>query len=761
MIKIRDIQNEQKNLTDEIVRATGVSERFARLLVSRSVGSGREAYDFLHPSAKNLSDPYSLRGMREAVDRLHAARENGETVVVYGDYDADGISAVTTLVRSLRVYGIEAACVIPERENGYGLTEEVLDGVIDEYFPDLIVTVDCGVSAYEQVERLKDLGIDVIVTDHHEIPERLPDCTVINCKLTGQNTYDGLCGAGVAYQLSRALIGDKANACIDVVAVATVADSMPLTGDNRIIVSEGLKKIRAGKAGKAVKALLAAAQVREINSSALAYALAPRINAAGRMGDARSALALFLSEDDEEIADLADRLNKYNAARQTECEKVYAQARKKLEKCDPESRIIALYDDEWKSGIVGIVAARLVEETNKPTVLFTVRDGVLHGSARSPEGINVFDALSAVKNETVEFGGHAQAAGVTVRKENLSAFERAMNEYLSSRYAPSDFRRVVEADELVVSPFDLSFAKELELLEPTGVENKKPLFALTCYRADAVPVKFGSPHVSFRTPFIDLIDFGGYERADVLNADYKKMILFEPNVSVFNGRESLKGYVRRVETVVEDGQSSRAAVLASSVKKKGGAYRSVTTADCAELISRAKKEIYGTLFVAGRTDTFTLFPELNDFDFSILSPNGKGNVNAVLWGISEIPEGYRRVVYLDKPLRTAEKEGVEILVNEERIGFHAEDLRVDRQTFGRVFLAMKNAMKFCRTSDVLARAGLDCTLSEGEFVRGVLEELGILKNEGGICSVDPSVKNDLANSALYRAAVAAIGETGR
>lgn len=759
MIKLRrNLKERNRNLIDEIVKATGVSEHFAEILISRSIDSGEKAFAFLHPSKNDLSDPYSLAGMKEAVGRLNEAKENGETVVVYGDYDADGISAVTTLVKSLRMFGIDAGYVIPERENGYGLTEEVLDRMIDEYFPDLVVTVDCGISAKAQVERLKDLGIDVIVTDHHEIPDELPECTLINCKLPGQSTYDGLCGAGVAYQLSRALIGEKADSLLDVVAVATVADSMPLTGDNRIIVGEGIKKIREGRGCKAIKAILSVAQAKEISSTALTFTIAPRVNAAGRMGDARAALELFLSEDDEEIKTLAEQLNRYNATRQAACDELYRQAKEKLKKADPKSRIIALYDDEWKSGLIGIVAAKLVEEYNKPAILFTVRNGVLHGSARSPEGINVFDALSYSKETTEEFGGHAQAAGVTIRKENLPLFEEKMNEYLSSRYLAGDFRRVTEAEELIDSPFDLSFAHELELLEPTGVENRKPLFAVSCGRADASPIKFGSPHISFRTPYIDLLYFGGYGQTEMLNADYKKTIVFEPNISSYNGRESLKGYVRKVETVAEDSEAARANVFASFTGAKGKNYTPIGDEECKKLIADAGREIYGTLFVSGRLDTLQRFPGLGNFDLSVLTPNGKGNASCVLWGIEEIPEGFGRVVYLDRPPRVLEKEGTEIFVNDSRSGFYTEDFSVDRKVFGEIFLAMKKFGKFARVADVFSRYGLTYPAEEGEFVRGVLEELGIIRCENGIRSVDPEVKAELTKSELYRAVSAALSQ---
>ncbi|MBR2384533.1 MAG: DHH family phosphoesterase, partial [Clostridia bacterium] len=206
MIRVREKAFADKNLISDIALNLRVSERFAEMLISRGCDSVEKAYSFLNPSIKDLHDPFLLGGMRDAVERITEAKQDGETVVIFGDYDADGISAVTILYRSLKIFGIDAIPVIPEREDGYGLTEGVLSRVLEEYYPDLIITVDCGISAVKEVNELRDLGVDVIVTDHHEIPEEIPDCTVINCKLNGY-PFDGLCGAGVAYKLARALIG--------------------------------------------------------------------------------------------------------------------------------------------------------------------------------------------------------------------------------------------------------------------------------------------------------------------------------------------------------------------------------------------------------------------------------------------------------------------------------------------------------------------------------------------------------------------------
>ena len=488
MIRVREKAFADKNLISDIALNLRVSERFAEMLISRGCDSVEKAYSFLNPSIKDLHDPFLLGGMRDAVERITEAKQDGETVVIFGDYDADGISAVTILYRSLKIFGIDAIPVIPEREDGYGLTEGVLSRVLEEYYPDLIITVDCGISAVKEVNELRDLGVDVIVTDHHEIPEEIPDCTVINCKLNGY-PFDGLCGAGVAYKLARALIGVKADEFLDLVAVATVADSMCLVSENRILVSEGLNRIKNGKCSKIIKAIANISGLKEVTATSIAYTIAPRINAAGRMDNANVALRAFISDDIQEIETLSKMLNDFNSKRQIECEGLYKTAQAMIMAKSPNNRVIALYSSEWRAGLIGIVAAKLVEEYSKPVILFAEKDGVLHGSARSVAGVNIFKALGSVKEFVEDYGGHAQAAGVTLNIDMFSSFETALNEYLVANCDVTDFVQETEVEEIINSKFTVEFAKEIALLEPFGVGNKKPFFAVECDRAYASPLK--------------------------------------------------------------------------------------------------------------------------------------------------------------------------------------------------------------------------------------------------------------------------------
>ena len=276
IITQKTFSEEQLNIIKNLSSSCNICEETAKILYARGYTEPNLVKGFLYPTESDLNDPYLLKNMSSAVERINLAKENRETVVVYGDYDADGVCSTTVLYKSLLEFGIDAITVVPERENGYGLSTAVIDEVLDNYFPDLIITVDCGISNHDEIEYLKDLGVDVIVTDHHEIPEILPECLVVNCKIKDQAyPFDCLSGAGVAYKLAYALIGDRANKYLDLVALATVADSMPLISENRIIVKMGLEVIKGGKSNKALKSLINLAGVKEITSGSLAFGVAP------------------------------------------------------------------------------------------------------------------------------------------------------------------------------------------------------------------------------------------------------------------------------------------------------------------------------------------------------------------------------------------------------------------------------------------------------------------------------------------------------
>lgn len=757
MIYEKQSQSRDENLIKDISETFGVSARFAKILTERNINSVEQAKKFLYPSLSDLGDPFLMSGIKEAVDRINAVSPE-EVIVVYGDYDVDGISATTILTKCLRLMGKTAYAVIPERSDGYGLSEAVIERALEEFCPDLLITVDCGISAVNEVEYLQDLGVDVIVTDHHEIPDTLPDCTIISCKLDDDYKFNGLCGAGVAYNLSRALIGDKADEFLDMVALATMADSMPLIGENRILVTEGLKRIRQGKCIAAIKSLLKNANVKEITATSLSYSVAPRVNAAGRMGNANVALSAFLSEDEYEVGVFTEQLNQFNAKRQNDCEELYKSAKNKLSNKSPLMKVNVLYDKKWNTGLVGIVAARIAEETGKPTILFTESDGVWHGSARSNNSINIFEALKYATKYSENFGGHAQAAGVTVRYENFTDFENALDEYVSKTCDISDFTSVVYVDEIVKEPITIGYVEELEKLEPCGVENPRPLFAEYVGNAYATPLKYGSPHLSLKTNNFDFIYFNGVDDMKILNSDVVKALIYEPSASVFNGKKYAKGYVKSYKTEARFDDYTDFLLFSSqldSISAKTETYTEIDEKTTEEYIERAKREIFGTLFIACSSKTVKHYEEqLRGLDVTTYSTCKKSNLSTVCLGIKgEITALYSHIVFLDKPLNVSLNlpYDVEISVNVSQNGFDCQGVTADRKTLGEIYLALKKSeKKFTSIEDAAAVAGNGYGLKEIAFAVKVFRELGLIEAKGGKFYAVHGAGKSLNDSEIYR-----------
>ena len=757
MIYEKQSQSRDENLIKDISETFGVSLRFAKILTERNINSVEQAKKFLYPSLSDLGDPFLMSGMKEAVDRINAVSPE-EVIVVYGDYDVDGISATTILTKCLRLMGKTAYAVIPERSDGYGLSEAVIERALEEFCPDLLITVDCGISAVNEVEYLQDLGVDVIVTDHHEIPDTLPDCTIISCKLDDDYKFNGLCGAGVAYNLSRALIGDKADEFLDMVALATMADSMPLIGENRILVTEGLKRIRQGECIAAIKSLLKNANVKEITATSLSYSVAPRVNAAGRMGNANVALSAFLSEDEYEVGVFTEQLNQFNAKRQNDCEELYKSAKNKLSNKSPLMKVNVLYDKKWNTGLVGIVAARIAEETGKPTILFTESDGVWHGSARSNNSINIFEALKYATKYSENFGGHAQAAGVTVRYENFTDFENALDEYVSKTCDISDFTSVVYVDEIVKEPITIGYVEELEKLEPCGVENPRPLFAEYVGNAYATPLKYGSPHLSLKTNNFDFIYFNGVDDMKILNSDVVKALIYEPSASVFNGKKYAKGYVKSYKTEARFDDYTDFLLFSSqldSISAKTETYTEIDEKTTEEYIERAKREIFGTLFIACSSKTVKRYEEqLRGLDVTTYSTCKKSNLSTVCLGIKgEITALYSHIVFLDKPLNVSLNlpYDVEISVNVSQNGFDCQGVTADRKTLGEIYLALKKSeKKFTSIEDAAAVAGNGYGLKEIAFAVKVFRELGLIEAKGGKFYAVHGAGKSLNDSEIYR-----------
>ena len=473
----------------------------AGILTARGITDPAEALTLL-AGEEDLSDPFLLTDMQKACERIWQAIDNGETIVVFGDYDVDGVTATALLYQHLKGMGATVKCMLPSREgDGYGLSRNAIQSIHDKGYQ-LIVTVDNGISAVEEAEFAAELGIDLIITDHHLPPETLPKAVAVvdPRRLDDTSPFKGLCGAGVAFKLCAALDGcppeEMLDYCGDLAAVGTVADVMPLVGENRTLVKAGLRQLQqTDRPG--LEALLEEVGLagRPITAENISYAIAPRINAAGRMDNAVTALQLVLCEDPDRAEELAHKLNEINVKRQETELEIFKAAQVLLEQQPErlEDRVMLLWGRDWHPGVIGIVASRLVERTGRPVIVVTVDEhGECKGSGRSVPGFNLHACIGSCADLLIRYGGHAMAAGLSVREENLPELRRRLNEW-AARECPVLHTAPLECDlPIHLDRVTVDSVRRIDALAPFGAENPTPVFLLQSAVVDGVyPVSEG------------------------------------------------------------------------------------------------------------------------------------------------------------------------------------------------------------------------------------------------------------------------------
>lgn len=484
-----EVSSGNPEIETDLVRSLGISGPVARVLVNRGITNVKAAGAFLSPDIANLHDPFDVPDMAAAVSRLVRAVGAGERIRVYGDYDVDGITGVSLLVTVLRAAGALVDYYIPNRlDEGYGLNIEAVERAGADSVS-LLLTVDCGIGAVAEVERARDLGVDVIVTDHHEPGRALPRCVGVLDPKRKDSCYpfSELAGVGVAFKLCQALwgaIGRPAGAAdplnhLDLVALGTIADVVPLLDENRVIAKCGLEAMH-GSENPGISCLLDVSGLtgQELSSGHVGFSLAPRINACGRLGDPSLGAELFLTDSPDRARQLAESLDEENRRRQGIEEDILREALEPVKKMNPASvRAIVLESDTWHTGVIGIVASKIAELTFRPTVLIAIENGTGKGSGRSIPGFNLHSALTECSDLLIKYGGHAQAAGLSIRQEDVPRFRERLNQIGHEWLADQDLIPTVRVDsELREDQITVGLASELETLEPFGLGNPNPLF---------------------------------------------------------------------------------------------------------------------------------------------------------------------------------------------------------------------------------------------------------------------------------------------
>jgi single-stranded-DNA-specific exonuclease len=492
------------HLQNILHKALGISPVLAQLLINRGISSTSEAEKFLNVKLSDLRDPFSFKDMRIAVELIKKAAKNKDTVMVFGDYDVDGITSVVLLKNTLSALGIDALHYIPHRiKEGYGLTKDILH-TAKEKGVKLLITADCGTSNAHQVKELRSAGIDVIITDHHQPPAAgLPDASaMINPKAHGSGYgFSELAGVGVVYKLCQALTASDLVSDLDIVALGTIADVVPLKDENRVIAKFGLSGLsQARRPG--LKALIENSRIKnkKINSTYVAYILGPRINASGRMDTAEAALKLLMTKKEDEAGELAKLLEQLNRQRQKIEAGILDEAFSLIEKevNFKDHKVIVVANEGWHQGVLGIIASKVADRYYRPAIIISLVDGICKGSGRSIKNFHLFDALLECSEFLSTFGGHSHAVGLSIHHDKVHGFRQKINALAQERLQLEDLFPSLEVDmELPFSELNEKVITELDALEPFGTGNPRPLFIARSLKLKSSPQIMGRDTIKF------------------------------------------------------------------------------------------------------------------------------------------------------------------------------------------------------------------------------------------------------------------------
>lgn len=554
----------------ELAESVGISELTAKILIHRGITTAADAEKFLNAdTAQEFYDPFLMSGMQEAVDRIILAIGRGEKICVYGDYDVDGMCGVALLVRALRNFGATAEFYIPNRSEGYGINVPALQKII-EGGAKLLISVDCGISNAKEISAVAG-KIDFIITDHH-LPalEKINPAEVVavldphqeNCNYPDKN----LCGAGVAFKIAQALAQKLENATLDeykidieIAALATVADLVPLTGENRKIVRLGLEKMPDSRClGITALVTNSGFEGKKITAENVAFQIAPRLNSIGRLKSASTGVELLLIDNPFRAFELAEELDNANIARKNIERKMFVEAEKKVQFLRDEKSgnlwTMIVADENWNAGIIGLTASKLAEKYSLPTIVLSVGDLISRGSCRSIPALHIKNALDTMADLFDNYGGHNQAAGFSIPTKNIPEFKKRFDEYVRKNLTDADFLPVVEVDALIhPAQLNLKIAEEFEKLQPCGVANPAPVLACRNVRCTAARIiGADKTHLSFtirpdsaENQNVRAISFGNANMANIVE-NSPVDIIFEPMIDEWNGETYLKCMVKDI-----------------------------------------------------------------------------------------------------------------------------------------------------------------------------------------------------------------------
>lgn len=546
--QIYQVDNEK---IEELQKKYNINKLLATIIANRGI-TGEQINKFLNPKRSDFYNPYGMPDMEIAVERIEKAIKNQEKTIIYGDYDVDGITSVTVLKSFLEERGLQVGVYIPNRlEEGYGLNKEAVEKISKQGYT-LMITVDCGISAVEEVKYANELGIETIITDHHEPGNEIPEAMAIVDAKRKDNTYPcrNLAGVGVVFKLIQAIsikIGLEEKEYLkylDIVCIGTISDIVPLTDENRVIVKLGLKLVEQTR-NLGLRAILQATGYNKIDSITISFGIAPRINACGRMGYQEEALKLFLSKDINEVNMLTQKLNEYNKIRQEIEKNIFSDAIVQIEEKKLENKnTIVLMGKNWHHGVIGIVASKITEMYFKPSILLCEEDDYGKGSGRSIPGFDLYETLTECKESIDRFGGHSMAVGITVKKEKFNEFKEKL-EQIAKEKNIEEIVPILKIDaQINLDEISRDMVESLKELEPFGEENKTPLFLFRNLKIDSIRALTEGKHLKLTLKdnknIVNAIGFNLGEYSNEYKIGDRIDVVGNLEINSFNGVENIQ-----------------------------------------------------------------------------------------------------------------------------------------------------------------------------------------------------------------------------
>jgi len=778
-IKNNDIQVND-NILENLSKKFDLDKEIIKLLFARGLNSEQKIEDFLNPKISNFYNPFLLKNMREVVDKINYYVNNKKNITIVGDYDTDGISASSILYKYFESIGVKVDVFLPQRQiDGYGLSNESIDKIINLYHPDLIITVDCGISSHDEVEYCKQKGLDIIITDHHDIPDVIPETLVINAKLPNQMyPFHDLCGAGVAFKLVQALAGlETAMKYTSIASLATVADIVPLIDENRSIVYYGLKD-QMQNLPKGIKQLCKKVDLKiPLTTSDISFKLSPKLNAPGRMGDAMIAYKVFVENNDNELNNYINQLIEINDERVTQTNKIFDDCVEKLKGVNVSKLgAIVLYDDNWEGGVLGIICSKLVDKYNRPVCLLSLNDTEYKGSVRSIAGINIYNILNEIKHILLRFGGHNQAGGLSLAKENIEKFSKLFNDTILSHYDESNFLTSKKYDLEIPKNLSIKFMEQIERLEPFGMANERPIFLMNLNNSKATRLTNFPQHIKIKQDKLEVMAFNMGHLYYNLNSNSNKQALVELNLEKYKNTIKIKGIIRKISFSALHGMKKSDIPYANYLQQlkfiktpRPNNYK-VSSLKYNDLINKSielTNRHFGTVFV---TYDFSNYQKLlkqvkNINNYEMFTLNTVTGVNTIIFAPNFDVDlsAFENVVFLEVPLcdgylYSLKNENIYIVDNQYNVNLF-KAISTDRKVFGEYHQALKNAIdkgisgtnmvEYFSAIKKLNPQFNNLNYKQFVLVEMVLTELGILNKIDTIKYEFTNIKNELKNSTIY------------